>query len=339
LTHDRSSLMEETHYYPFGMVMAGISSKAAGKLENRYKYNGKEEQRQEFADGSGLDLNDYSARMQDPQLGRMCQVDPDANNYYFETPFMYGANNPISFIDPDGRDRIRTTYTTYEMGNGESITFSRNEKVSGELQKVAIYDEDGNITGYDWHDINETQSVTYNSEGNVIGGGASYTNGAKRTHTDGSNESWAKLKVAFMGGESFRQGGGIMFTSASGQGGGPRSRYIDAQPESIDALVSALSVAGTALGQGRLESVMDKLEYVKDAINTYTSLQDVDVQPFKIDLLPANSTRCLSCDQTYHGLPAVKTGPDRSVTDTLKPNPNTGRVDTIPRVKQTKRKG
>jgi hypothetical protein len=130
-----------------------------------------------------------------------------------------------------------------------------------------------------------------------------------------------------------------MFTAASGQGGGPRSRYVDAQPESIDALVSALSIAGAALGQGRLETVMDKLEYVKDAINTYTSLQDADFQQFKIDLLPANSTRCLSCDRTFHGIPAVMTGPDRSVTDTLRPNPNTGRVDTITRARQPKRKG
>jgi hypothetical protein len=223
------------------------------------------------------------------------------------------------------------------MGNGESIIISKTEKVSNELQKVAVYDSDGNITGFDWFDINETQSVIYNSEGNAIGGSSSYTNGAKRTHTDGSNENWAKLKVALSGGESFRDGGGIMFTSSSGLGGGPKSRYVDAQLESIDALVSALSIAGTALGQNRMESLMDKLEYVKDAIATYTSLQDVDIQPFKIDLLPPNSTRCLSCDRPYHGIPAIRTGPDGSVTDTLKPN-NSGRIDTIPRVKQQKRK-
>jgi len=108
-SHGQPELLQQTSYYPgacpeqFGsMTMQQQNFYSQNTTENKYLYNSKELQDDQLA-GNTLDWYDYGARFYDATLGRWHVVDPLAEQVYDWTPYRYAFNNPIKFIDPDGK--------------------------------------------------------------------------------------------------------------------------------------------------------------------------------------------------------------------------------------------
>jgi len=96
-----AEILQEDHYYPFGLTYMGDLNYNYGTQENKYLYQGKELQ-----DDHNLQWHDFGARMYDAQLGRWHCPDPLLQ---FNSPYLAMGNNPVSGVDPSGMwvDRIR----------------------------------------------------------------------------------------------------------------------------------------------------------------------------------------------------------------------------------------
>ncbi len=96
--HYTGALTEENTYYPYGLGMAGLSSRAVGRVENRYKFNDGTELNNDF----DISLYETNYRSLDPQIGRFWQIDPLADIYHHQSPYVFANNNPILLNDPLG---------------------------------------------------------------------------------------------------------------------------------------------------------------------------------------------------------------------------------------------
>jgi RHS repeat-associated protein len=69
--------------------------------EYRYGFNGMEKDDEVSGEGNSYD---FGARLYNPRVGRWLSIDPFASKYADISPYVFVANNPIIFIDPDGKD-------------------------------------------------------------------------------------------------------------------------------------------------------------------------------------------------------------------------------------------
>ena len=87
--------IQRTWYYPSGLPI----EKGYNPDYQQRKYNGKE-----WIEAHGLDEYDSQARMYYPAIMRTTTIDPLCEKYYSISPYAWCGNNPVRFIDPDGRD-------------------------------------------------------------------------------------------------------------------------------------------------------------------------------------------------------------------------------------------
>uniref|UniRef100_UPI003342DC34 RHS repeat domain-containing protein n=1 Tax=Flavobacterium sp. TaxID=239 RepID=UPI003342DC34 len=115
LVGNRIKILEENHYYAFGLKHKNynveklnfeefpdtgveiVPAPAVANASYNYKYNGKELQEE-----LGLNMTAMDYRQYDNALGRFNSIDALAELGYSITPYRFAFNNPNYFMDPSG---------------------------------------------------------------------------------------------------------------------------------------------------------------------------------------------------------------------------------------------
>jgi RHS repeat-associated protein len=92
--HDRGRIVEENHYYAYGLRINAISSKAYGGPANNYLYQG------DFAElDEDLGWTDFMLRSYDAEIGRFLQNDPYDQ---FTSGYVGMGGDPVNLVDENG---------------------------------------------------------------------------------------------------------------------------------------------------------------------------------------------------------------------------------------------
>lgn len=155
----------------------------------RYGFNGMEKDDEVKGEGNSYD---FGARIYDSRLGRWLSLDPLATKYPSLSPYHSFANNPVLFVDPDGKENtiyliVATNSNgepTIKKEDAQKIVDKANEYLIdlGVTTRVVLYNRDVNSINFNAIDKTDMVSIVGNTKQDV----ASFLKGK----TEGTDEEW-----------------------------------------------------------------------------------------------------------------------------------------------------
>ena len=165
-------------------------------LKDKYLFNGKELQ-EDF----GLYQYDFGARTYDPQLARWFSVDPKAALMPAWSPYAISFNNPIIFVDPDGRAAVPPDDYIFNE-KGDYVRTDKNNKpdkiviensTTGKVEGTYNFADPSDAKAIDAGTINKVLFVGVNRVGKMLGEAGAFD------ATNRDNE-WSYLNTESKGG-------------------------------------------------------------------------------------------------------------------------------------------
>lgn len=123
-------------------------------MRYRFGFNGKENDNEVKGTGNSLD---FGARIYDPRIGRWLSVDPLSGKYPSLSPYAFVANNPIIYIDPDGK-RIQI------VGDAKFVTKTFTQLQNLTSRQLVLL-KDGTVM--EAHKLNDLQKTMVVQTGTV----------------------------------------------------------------------------------------------------------------------------------------------------------------------------
>ena len=261
-SHKNPEVLSVTDYYPFGMIMPGRNYNASSY---RWGFGGVHEKDDEWRGITGADL-DFGGYGYDALTCRRKGPDPLAGKFPSESPYSAFGNNPIFYVDingkfkwptgEEGRKLAEKYPTAYKyLGNPENKDGSILELTSNKEVMTGILDNvGGNLAKQGWYIPSEFKGSNFEvSEGDV-----------KEAYTPGSG---TELKITMNPGESSILGGQ---PSAGGYNESDNGKLYDAPIELNERMFQDLENAKTdeerqaALGVINSTVTHEYLEYFGD---------------------------------------------------------------------------